>query len=160
MRYLIAVLLLLPLPAFALSCVPHSVAIAYDQAAKAEAAYLPVRGTLHFDRRLLPKTDWDNQQATPAITRIPATFKGAALRARGAPVPIETQLTLEVRCLGPWCAAPQPGDSLGFLRETAKGYVLSTNACGGFLFGKPTKAQVKELQACLAGQRCDRPERR
>ncbi|MEP2891570.1 hypothetical protein [Tateyamaria sp.] len=155
MRYLIFILMLLPLPAFALSCVPHSVANAYIQAANAKEAYLPVHGTLDFDLNRLPQTDWENQQATPNKTLIPATFQGTALRARGKPVPVEINLTLEVRCAGPWCPSPKPGDTLGFLRETAEGYVLSTNACGGFLFGQPTKAQVATMQNCLAGRHCD-----
>lgn len=160
MRYFIFILMFLPLPAFALSCVPHGIADAYIQAAEAKEAYLPVHGTLSFDLSQLPQTDWENQQATPAKTSIPATFKGMALRGRGAPVPFETKVTLEVSCAGPWCPSPQPGDSLGFLRETTEGYVLSTNACGGFLFGQPNKAQVIQLQDCLAGRHCDGLARR
>ena len=155
MRYMIFILMLLPLPVFALSCTPHSISSVYTQAANAKEAYLPVHGKLDFDLSHLPQTDWENQQATPNRTLIPATFKGTALRARGKPVPFETEVTLEVRCAGPWCPTPQPGDSLGFLRETAEGYVLSTNACGGFLFARPSKGQVKELQDCLAGRHCD-----
>lgn len=155
MRAFAFVLAILPLPAFALSCLPHGVSDAYLQADAAEDGYVPVLGRLSFDPELLPVVDLGNQQDTPPQTLIPAKFKGDALGPRGVPVPFETDVVLEVRCFGPWCPSPQPGDILGFLRKTSPSYVLETNACGGFLFGQPTKAQIGEVKDCLAGRRCE-----
>ena len=146
----------LPLPALALSCMAHGVTDAYHDAADAPEGYVPVLGTLAFDTDLLPQVDWDNQQDTPGITRLPATFTGDALTVRGIAQPFRADVVLEVQCFGPWCPQPQPGKMLGFLRQTSQSYVLHTNACGGFLFGAPTDAQVDQVKACLAGRDCTR----
>ncbi len=155
MRFLVILLMGLPLPAFALSCLPHGVSDAYIEADQARESYVPVLGDLSFDTKLLPEVDMNNQQGTPQKTLIPATFRGKALSPRGVSVPFETDVMLEVRCFGPWCPSPLPGRSLGFLLKTSDSYVLSTNACGGFLFGQPTNDQVKEAEDCLAGRRCE-----
>ena len=154
MRFLVLALLALPLPAFALSCLPHGVTDAYHQAADAKEGYVPVLGELSFDPADLPRVDWDNQMDTPGTTLVPATFKGDALGPRNVPVPFETDVVLEVQCFGPWCPSPQPGRVLAFLRKTSHSYVLNTNACGGFLFGHPQDAQIKQLRDCLAGRAC------
>lgn len=154
LRVLTVLACLAPLPAFALSCVPHGVTDAYLEAAAAEEGYVPVLGEIDFDPDLLPQVDWDKQQDVPPTTLIPATFKGDALSVRGVALPFETDVVLEVQCIGPWCPQPQPGRSIAFLRKTAHSYVLSTNACGGFLFGNPSAEQVKEVEDCLAGRAC------
>jgi len=154
LRVLSVLAVMAPLPAFALSCVPHGVTDAYHQAAHAEAAYVPVLGTLDFDASAVPQVDWEAQQDTPPVTLIPATFKGEALTVRGIAQPFATDVVLEVRCAGPWCPQPQPGRMLGFLRKTSHSYVLNTNACGGFMFGRPTDAAVQHVKDCLAGRTC------
>ena len=154
MRLLVLMLMVLPLPAFALSCLPHGVTDAYLQADAAEEIYVPVLGTLDFDVDLVPQVDWENQQAVPGTTLIPATFTGDVMGPRGVPAPFETDIVLEVKCAGPWCPSPRPGRALGFLRETSHSYVLATNACGGFLFGEPSDAQITAVQDCLAGRDC------
>jgi hypothetical protein len=154
MRFLVLVLMVLPLPAFALSCLPHTVTDAFLEAKAADESFVPVLGTLTFDAGLLPKVDWQNQQDTPGTTLIPATFRGDALGVRGVPWALEADVVLEVQCLGPWCPSPQPGRSLAFLRKTAHSYVLHTNACGGFLFGDPSDVQINAVRDCLAGRDC------
>lgn len=155
MRFLVLALMGLPLPAFALSCMPYGVTDAYLEAANAEEGYVPVHGNLSFDPEMLPKVDWENQTEVPETTLIPATFQGAALGPRGVPQDFETDVVLEVNCAGPWCPSPQPGDMLGFLRQTSHSYVLETNACGGFFFGRPSAAAIEQLQDCLSGRACD-----
>lgn len=146
---------LLPLPALALSCLPYGVTDAYLQAEQAEEAYLPVLGELTFDPAMLPRVDWDKQQEVPATTLIPAIFKGGALGPRNVAQDFETDVVLEVNCAGPWCPSPQPGDMLGFLRKTSHGYVLSVGACGGFHFGQPNLATIRQVKECLSGRACD-----
>ena len=145
---------LAPLPALALSCVPYGVPDAYQEAAAAEDGYVPVLGQIDFDPDLLPEVDWNNQQDVPPTTLIPATFRGDALSVRGVAQPFETDVVLEVQCFGPWCPQPRPGRALAFLRQTSHSYVLSTTACGGFLFDQPTASQIKEVEECLAGRAC------
>lgn len=154
LRVLSVLVFLAPVPAFALSCLPHGVTDAYLKAAAAEEGYVPVLGRLDFDADLVPKVDWDKQAEVQALTLIPAMFKGEALTVRGIERAFETDVVLEVQCFGPWCPQPQPGEILGFLRRTSLSYVLHTNACGGFLFGQPTDKQVKQVKNCLAGRDC------
>lgn len=154
MRLLVFALLVLPLPAFALTCLPYGVADAYLDAAEADEAYVPVLGELRFDPDLLPRVDWENQRDVPGTTLVPATFRGDALGTRGVPLPFETDVVLEVQCFGPWCPSPRPGRSLAFLRKTSFSYVLHTNACGGFLFDQPSDEQIRQVRDCLAGRRC------
>ncbi|WP_299609796.1 hypothetical protein [uncultured Tateyamaria sp.] len=153
-RVLGALLAVLPCPVFALSCLPHGVTNAYQKAAAAEDGYVPVLGTLAFDPDLLPEMDLSKPQQGDGVTLIPATFKGEALTVRGVSQPFETDVVLEVQCFGPWCPQPAPGEMLGFLRQTSHSYVLHTNACGGFLFGRPTGEQVEQVKECLAGREC------
>ncbi|WP_299701670.1 hypothetical protein [uncultured Tateyamaria sp.] len=155
LRVLSVVLACVPLPALALSCMPHGVTNAYQEAAEAEEGYVPVLGTLDFDKDLLPEMDLSGQSEVPPVTLIPATFKGDALTVRGVSQPFETDVVLEVQCFGPWCPQPQPGEMLGFLRQTDHSYVLHTNACGGFLFGRPTQEQVEQVKDCLGGRSCE-----
>ncbi|WP_299208810.1 hypothetical protein [uncultured Tateyamaria sp.] len=155
LRVLSVVLTCAPLPALALSCMPHGVTNAYQEAAEAEEGYVPVLGTLDFDKDLLPEMDLSGQSEVPPVTLIPATFKGDALTVRGVSQPFETDVVLEVQCFGPWCPQPQPGEMLGFLRQTDHSYVLHTNACGGFLFGRPTQEQVEQVKDCLGGRSCE-----
>lgn len=150
----LALICFTPVSALALSCVPHGVVHAYQEALAAQESYVPVYGVLQFDTDALPKMDVTGQTNVPPVTLIPARFVGHALNARGVDQPFETDVVLEVRCSGPWCPQPRPGKMLGFLRKTSHSYVLHTNACGGFLFGRPTSKQVTELRDCLAGRPC------
>jgi len=159
MRFLVFVLAVLPIPAFALSCMPHGVTHAYKDAAAAEAGYVPVLGTLDFDPDLLPEVDWSRQGDVPPVTLIPARFEGDALTVRGVAQPFATDVVLEVQCFGPWCPQPRPGKMLGFLRKTSHSYVLHTDACGGYLFGQPTQEQIEQVRDCLAGRRCEANDR-
>ena len=160
MRFLVLALSVLPLPAFALSCLPFGVSDAYLEAAASEHGYVPVLGTLDFDAALVPQVDWQSLQDVPATPLIPATFTGTFLGPRGVGQDFETDVVLEVQCAGPWCPSPQPGDMLGFLRKTSHSYVLNTNACGGFLFGQPNAVATKQLKDCLSGRECEPSELR
>ncbi|MBY5935378.1 hypothetical protein KUV51_20395 [Tateyamaria omphalii] len=155
LRALSFILACAPMPALALSCMQYGVTDAYQEAAAAEEGYVPVLGKLEFDADLLPEMDLSGQTPTQEVTLIPATFKGDALTMRGIDQPFETDVVLEVQCFGPWCPQPQPGEMLGFLRQTEHSYVLHTNACGGFLFGRPDDAQVAQVRDCLAGRKCE-----
>lgn len=154
MRLFSAFLSLFPMPALALSCAPYGVTDAYLDAVAADESYVPVIGRLDFDTELLPEVDWNNQQDVPPVTLIPATFNGEALSISGVKLRFSTDVVLEVRCSGPWCPNPQQGEMLGFLRKTSRSYVLSTHACGGFLFGRPDDAMIDALNDCLRGRPC------
>lgn len=161
MRWLVILLILIPLPALALSCLPYGVTDAYLEAKASPDAYVVVLGELQFPSAAVPQVDWNKQGDVPPLTEIPATFKGHALTQRGIDFPLRTDVTLEVECSGPWCPSPKPGPVLAFLRKTGGGsYAVSTNACGGFVFGKPTTKQITAVKDCLAGRGCPPSARR
>lgn len=154
MRLLCALLLALPAPAKALSCMPYGITNAYLDAAAAKDSYVPVIGRLDFDMERLPNVDWNNQQSVSQTTLIPATFKGEALSISGISQSFATDVVLEIECAGPWCPSPRPGQMLGFLRKTTHSYVLTVGPCDGFHFGDPNEAMVGSLNDCLRGRAC------
>lgn len=145
---------LAPLPALALSCLPHSVEATYQRAAEAKESYVVVQGRLTFDASALP----DNGTRTinpPEETPIPAEISGKALSDGGFDVPFEQPLMLNVLCYGPWCGSAEEGEVLAFLKRGANGtYMLESNPCGGDLFGSPKPAMVDKVIACFQGADC------
>lgn len=157
MKYLVlaALVACTPVAATALSCRPHSVEAAFQDAKASEAQFIVVRGKLDFDTRKLPKVDYNNQQATPKLTRIKAKLTGMSLSKAGFNTPYSKPVTLEVSCFGPWCSSvPQGGEVLAFVELGAKGNVVSTNPCGGYLFPTPTPRMIRSVTGCFAGKSC------
>jgi hypothetical protein len=161
MRYILAVLAAIsPLPALALSCMPHSLETSYVEAAEAEETYVVVQGRLTFDAQDLPEVDMQNQQDTPPMTMIDGRLEGMSMTRSGFDVPFEQDVTIALECYGPWCAQAQTGqDVLAFLRKDDDAYVIATNPCGGMLFTTPDAAMIDKVQACFAGETCE-PESR
>lgn len=155
---LAAVLACAPMTATALSCMPHSVEAAFLQAQADEARFVVVRGQLEFDANKLPKVDYNNQSATPAMTRIKARITGQSLSRAGFVTSFDKKVTLAVACFGPWCAQPNSeGGVLAFVELRNDGDVIATNPCGGYLFGAPTPAMLRSVQQCFAGRSCKPP---
>ncbi len=148
---------LLPAPASALSCMAWTVESAFSEAEASEETYIVVKGDLSFDPDRLPKTNWANQAATPARTEIASDIQGLALTERGFTEPVETDLTLQIDCAGPWCPSPAPGPALVFLERSETGYKLVQGACGGFYFGAPTPEMLKGVHQCFTGGPCPLP---
>ena len=145
---------LAPLPAMALTCLPHSVEATYQRANKAEESYVVVQGRLTFDAKALPDNG-NGTQSPPKLTRVPAKISGMALSKGGFDVPFEQPLTLEVACYGPWCGSAEEGDVLAFVERTPQdGYVLESNPCGGDLFTAPKPAMIDQVQSCFTGGAC------
>lgn len=153
---LLALLLALaPVSAVALSCMPHSVEAAYSSAQEAEERFVVVRGKLAFNTRKLPKVDYDDQAATPNMTRIKATLQGKSLGLGGFETPYHKPVTLAVACYGPWCASAQRGvEVLAFVELNPNGDVVATNPCGGYLFHNPTPKILRAVEQCMQGGPC------
>ncbi|MEH6739216.1 MAG: hypothetical protein V7695_11820 [Sulfitobacter sp.] len=144
-----------PVSATALSCTPHSVEVAYQQADADDAHFVIVRGSLDFDAGELPKGGVENQSRTVPLTQIKATLSGRALSQKGFSTPFNKSVTLEVACYGPWCARPQIGhDVLAFVELTQDGGVIATNPCGGYLFNSPVPKMISAVKSCFAGKTC------
>lgn len=156
--FLAALLALTPGVAAALSCMPHSVEAAFQQAQADDASFVIVRGVLDFDARALPKVDWDKQRATPELTLIDAELRGMSLTPDGFSLPFDKPVTLAVACYGPWCASAQQGSEvLAFVQLGGAGGasdVVATNPCGGYLFATPTPKMIRRVKACFAGKAC------
>lgn len=147
-------LLCLPTAAAGLSCAPWGVTDAYRAAAKSDAPYVVVRGTLRFDAARLPRGDHTGQTRTPPRTVIPAEIEGVALGPSNLRVAKAYKLRLVVQCAGPWCARPKAGDTLAFIRRDGASYVLEATACGAFLFSKPSAEETRAVQTCLNSGPC------
>ena len=134
-----------------MSCAPWDHLDAWAQASESDRLYLVARGTLLFDERDLPQVDWDDQAATPPLTRVKAYFSGDQLGRNGFQRPFEGEVTLEVACYGPWCArVPAGAEIVAFIEMRDGALVLETNPCGGFAL--PTSPEVeRDLQRCMQG---------
>lgn len=156
-RALAVVAALVPGMAQALSCMPHSIEAAYLDAKKSPSKFHVVRGTLTFDMKRLPKVDWNNQMATPKMTKIRATLSGKSFDGKGFTYPFNSNVTLKVACFGPWCAEPKSGkDVIAFVENGKHGPVVATDPCGGFLFQNPRPDMLRSLRKCHAGGKCER----
>lgn len=135
-------------PALALSCLPPDVVQSYIRAAGASEPYIVVHGQLRFDAARLPSTDMVTQRKPPH-TLIPARLTGQALTHSGFDQPFDRNISLDVQCFGPWCAAAVPGiEYLGFLERRDEGYVLTVDPCGGMAHPEPTPAMLKKVLTC------------
>lgn len=153
---LFTLLCTLTAPALALTCLPPDVARTYQQAAEADGAYIVVHARLEFDADALPRTDWQDQAASPPHTMIPARMTGQALTKTGFDLPFDRAITLDAQCFGPWCAGASPGKSyLAFLQRTQDGYLLALDPCGGMGFADPTPETLRRVETCYSGGRCD-----
>jgi hypothetical protein len=160
MRFIVlAVSLIAPAQAFALSCMQPSVSFSYATAIESDDTYLLGTGMLDFDRTLLPRTT--NGVEKPAeITRIPATVSGMAFTGAGFDQEFEAEVELIVRCLETWCpVVDSEKEHLMFLREGKASYELALNPCGGAAFPEPTPEMLNEVLACYTDGNCS-PEPR
>lgn len=150
----VALSVLMPAQAMALSCLPSSVERSFGYAQDAEEQYVVVSGRLTFDERKLPKKT-ENPNDAPNLTRIPAKITGNMLSKAGFVTPFEQQITIELRCFGPWCGSANSGvDHLAFMKKTDMGYTLSVDPCYSAVFAKPTPKMLNSATACMNNAKC------
>ncbi|WP_375688697.1 hypothetical protein [Pseudooceanicola sp. LIPI14-2-Ac024] len=141
-------------PALALSCARPDVTRSFQEAAAAETAYVIVHGTLDFDAAALPEQDLT--QPGPESTPVAARIEGLALTPKGFSIPFDQPVTLDVQCLGPWCAGAEPGsDVLAFVERDDTGFTLRLSPCPGTAFFAPSAADLQRVTACLQGRNCE-----
>lgn len=152
--FLVSLMFLLPLPAFALSCLAPSVERSFAQFDAAEEVYVVVHGRLTLDEKDLPK-NLGLDQNPPRLTILPGRLRGSSLTKAGFVLPFDQELSLEVSCIGPWCGSARNGeDVLAFVRKDAEGYALAVNPCGGAVFGTPKPEMLKQVRSCLRTGAC------
>lgn len=137
---------------------PHTLENTLQEVVDSPDGYVAVHGVLTFDTALLPKVDWNAQQNTPPITKIPATLSGKSLTKNGFTSTFRRQITLAVNCLGPWCAsAPNDKPVLAFLKQSRGQLSLSITPCGGHAFFSPKAKALKTVKRCFVSNTCPRP---
>jgi hypothetical protein len=144
-----------PMPALALSCARPSVEQAYSNAAKSEAIFTVLKGTLTFDEGRLPQPDMKTQKS-PQRTVIPARFKGHSLSKAGFVTAFDRPVDLVVRCAVVWCGGGKSGENLvAFVEKTETGYALEVGPCGGRAFEASAK-NVSRAKQCMTSGNCSR----
>ena len=129
-----------------MSCIPDGIPDALDEVVNAQEGYVAVTGTLRLNEDDLPWPDPDTMIA-PDLSKAKARINGKALSRAGFKNKFKTDLTLEVACLGQWCArAKDKSRVLVFLKQTPQGYTLGLNPCGDHLFFEPAKADLKKVE--------------
>lgn len=139
---------------------PYTLTDALHSVATSPEGYLAVHGKLTFDTTRLPVTDWENQGATPALTRIPARIKGKSLTRKGFKNRFNRKITLELHCAGPWCASARSGKTaLTFLKQTDQGYTLTIAPCAANAFFDPDRAALEQTKDCYLNGNCPKSAR-
>lgn len=152
-------MMLLAGPALALSCLPPDVARTYLKLQEARETYLVVHGTLTFDASGLPRTKSEYRADAPASTPIPARLTGEALSQEGFTTPFDRRITLDLRCLGPWCAGGRSGmEIMAFVKRGASGYAATLDPCYSTVFVDPTDQMLEQALSCMRGGDCE-PQR-
>jgi hypothetical protein len=155
MRFIaIAVSLILPVQAFALSCIAPSVELSYAKAASSEESYLIGKGKLIFYQSLMPRSTVSVDRPVE-ITRIPARVTGKAFDGTGFDQAFGVEVEMVVRCIQTWCPViTRDKEHLVFLRETETNYQLAIDPCGGTAFPEPTPEMVDQVLTCFKDKSC------
>ncbi|WP_293451376.1 hypothetical protein [Planktotalea sp.] len=116
-----------------------------------------MKGTLTFDANKLPKPINDDM-AGPDLTKIKGKITGKSLSRSGFKSTFSTDLTLEIKCFGPWCArAKSNSEVLVFLKQTQQGYTLTVQPCGSHILYQPTRADLNTAKRCYLANNCPPP---
>lgn len=139
--------------AAALTCAPADPVRSFQEAQAAPETFHVLYGTLSFDPRQMPQGGYAGVP-DPQPGPVGARFTGFALGLEGFTRPLETSVTLQPTCAGPWCGTFGPGTALLFAEVTDAGYVVEIGPCGGGAFDEVSEATLGDLAACLRGQAC------
>ncbi|OAN78993.1 hypothetical protein A8B78_01125 [Jannaschia sp. EhC01] len=142
-------------PAAALSCAVPTVAGAYTAAAQSPAAYVIAVGSLRLTGPSNPPQGAVAQGGD--INRMvgytqPARFEGEFFTGSDFDASRDVPMTVDVTCVAAWCgAARDVSDALFFFRVVNGGYVLTENACPGFVFDQAHPGMLEEVINCHQG---------
>ena len=132
----------------ALSCVQPDPVRAFQYAMAAPETYVVLRGTFAEAEILIPP-DVGKAEAHP----VPVWFIGAALTRDGFTQALETPMTVQITCAGPWCGSmPPQTEVIAFARLADGAYTIGAGPCGGFF--EPEPAVERLLLSCIRGEAC------
>ena len=138
-------------PAHALSCLRPDIAQTFADLDAAPETYVMARGTITLD---------DGEVVRPGYVEdaedydLAARFQGHVLTPDGPGEAVDSHLTVEVRCAGPWCGAPPEDASVLFLETRDGALYFTANACPGNAFAATPEIEARAT-ACLRGEGCE-----
>lgn len=133
----------------ALSCPGPDPALAFQIAMDAPGTYVVLRGTVVETEGRVPLPD-DRFKAHP----VPARFSGQELTPDGFTQSLDTAMTVQITCAGPWCGQMPPATPIiAFAVVTDGAYVLDASPCETWVFAPDPKTEAL-LTACLQGGAC------
>ncbi|PWK61680.1 hypothetical protein [Roseicyclus mahoneyensis] len=134
-------------PAAALSCMRPEIATSFAMAAESPDDFVLAVGRL-------VRSGPDRTEGVPGPNpgergsySFAARFEGNLASPRGFDIPRSFDVTVEVECFSVWCGSPSLGENglYFFRRDGADDHALIAGLCGGFHFGNPTPAQLRQI---------------
>ena len=150
MKHLIvAIAVLAGTQAQALRCLHPDPVRSFQAAMAAAETYVVLRGTVSEAEILIPP-EIDKTQSYP----VPVWFSGQVLTRDGFTQSLETPMTVQVNCAGPWCGSMLPGSQIiAFAQVTDGAYVIEASPCQTWVF-QPTPLVEELLTSCIRNEAC------
>ncbi|MCR9108318.1 hypothetical protein [Marivita sp. XM-24bin2] len=150
----LAGLIALSQPAFALSCLAPDITRDYQKAAQSDDTYILVKGDLFFDEAVLPERTEQRSSRSRDRVDVDGWLSGYSLTKDGFTKRFERDVILRVSCLGPWCGSTSKGEHLAFLRQEDRQWVMELSPCPGMTYADPSPEQEATALACFRGEPC------
>ncbi len=146
--YLVIIAALTGAQAQALSCAAPDPVRAFQAAMAAPETYVVVSGTLALGTQE-PVPDGPKDRARA----VPVRFSGMVLTRDGFTQALQTPMTVQITCAGPWCGSMPDQTGRIYFAEVADGaYTLWLGPCGGSF--TPTPQIEALLTSCIRGGAC------
>ncbi len=148
-RILVAIAVLAGTQAQALQCLRPDPVRSFQAAMAAAETYVVLRGTVAEAEILIPPAK-DETQPYP----VPVWFIGHILTVDGFTQALETPMTVQINCTGPWCGSMLPEvEVIAFAKVVAGTYVIDAGPCETWVF-QPTPLVEDVLTSCIRGAAC------
>lgn len=137
-------------PALALSCARPDAARSFQNAAASTERYVILSGKFSFET-LPEKLDGETLKQTQAQAR----FEGLLLTGDGFTEKVSADVTVELTCLGQWCAQVKPdADYLAFVQQSETALTWQIDPCNWAAFEAPTQEMIDTVTTCASGGTC------
>lgn len=146
--YLVIIAALTGAQAQALSCAAPDPVRAFQAAMAAPETYVVVSGTLALGTQE-PVPDGPKDRARV----VPVRFSGMVLTRDGFTQALQTPMTVQITCAGPWCGSmPPQTEVIAFAQLADRAYTIEVGPCGGVFDPEPAVEQL--LLSCIRGEAC------
>jgi hypothetical protein len=148
-RYLALIAALAGTQAQALRCLHPDPVRSFQAAMAAPETYVVLRGTVAEAEILIPLPT-DKNSAYP----VPVWFIGHILTVDGFTQSLETPMTVQVNCAGPWCGSMLPeAEVIAFAQVVDGVYTIEAGPCETWVF-QPGPLIEELLTSCIRGDAC------